>query len=158
MQKITTFLWFEDRAEEAAELYTSVFPDSRITEVRRYGAAGPLPEGTVMTVGFELAGQRFTALNGGPHHRFNEAVSLFVDCADQEEVDRLWERLGDGGEHGPCGWLKDRFGLSWQIVPTVLGRLLDDPDPAAAERVVKAMLGMGKLDVRALEEARGGTG
>src|SRR5581483_679354 len=117
-QKITTFLWYDDQAEEAAALYTSLFPDSRITQVQRYGEGGPGPAGTAMVVTFELAGRQFSALNGGPHHKFTEAISLQVDCEDQEEVDRLWAALtADGGEEGPCAWLKDKFGLSWQIVP-----------------------------------------
>lgn len=153
MQKITTFLWFDDQAEEAVQHYTSVFPDSRVIDVQRYGEAGPGEAGTVMTVAFELAGQRFTALNGGPEFTFNEAVSLYVDCADQAEVDRYWEKLGEGGEEGPCGWLKDKFGLSWQIIPRALTELLGDPDPARSGRVMKAMLGMRKLDVQALEDA-----
>jgi predicted 3-demethylubiquinone-9 3-methyltransferase (glyoxalase superfamily) len=153
MQKITTFLWFDDQAEEAVHHYTSVFPDSRVIDVQRYGEAGPGEPGTVMTIAFELAGQRFTALNGGPEFTFNEAVSLYVDCADQSEVDMYWERLGEGGEEGPCGWLKDKFGLSWQVVPRVLPDLLGDPDPARSARVMKAMFGMKKLDVRALEDA-----
>ncbi|SCK53788.1 VOC family protein [Streptomyces sp. WMMB 322] len=153
MQKITTFLWFDDQAEEAVEHYTSVFPDSRVIDVQRYGEAGPGEPGTVMTIAFELAGQRFTALNGGPEFTFNEAVSLYVDCADQAEVDTYWAKLAEGGEEGPCGWLKDKYGLSWQIVPRVLTELLRDPDPARSARVMKAMLGMRKLDVQALEDA-----
>ncbi len=155
-QKITTFLWFDDQAEEAAALYTSLFPDSRITHVQRYGEAGPGPAGTAMIVNFELAGQQYTALNGGPAHKFTEAISLYVDCADQEEVDRLWDALiADGGEPGPCGWLKDRFGLSWQIIPQALPELLSDPDPAVSQPATKAMLGMSKIDVQALREAAG---
>ncbi|QPP09701.1 VOC family protein [Streptomyces bathyalis] len=153
MQKITTFLWFDDKAEEAVDHYTSVFPDSRVIDVQRYGEAGPGEPGTVMTIAFELAGQRFTALNGGPEFTFNEAMSLYVDCADQAEVDMYWEKLGEGGEEGPCGWLKDKYGLSWQIVPRVLTELLRDPDPATSARVMKAMFGMRKLDVQALEDA-----
>ncbi|MEU9797040.1 VOC family protein [Streptomyces sparsogenes] len=153
MQKITTFLWFDDQAEQAAHHYTSVFEDSRVVEIQRYGEAGPGEPGTVMTVTFELAGQRFTALNGGPQFTFTEAISLSVDCATQEEVDQLWERLGDGGEAGPCGWLKDRYGLSWQIVPRRLTELLRDPDPAKSARVMRAMLGMKKIDIQGLEDA-----
>ncbi|WP_314173204.1 VOC family protein [Streptomyces winkii] len=153
MQKITTFLWFDDQAEEAVQHYTSIFPDSRIVDVQRYGEAGPGEAGTVMTIAFELAGQRFTALNGGPVFTFNEAVSLYVDCADQAEVDMYWQKLGEGGEEGDCGWLKDKFGLSWQIVPRVLTDLLSDPDPAKTARVMKAMFGMKKLDVQGLEAA-----
>ncbi|MEU5609668.1 VOC family protein [Streptomyces sparsogenes] len=153
MQKITTFLWFDDQAEQAAHHYTSVFEDSRVVEIQRYGEAGPGEPGTVMTVTFELAGQRFIALNGGPQFTFTEAISLSVDCATQEEVDQLWERLGDGGEAGPCGWLKDRYGLSWQIVPRKLTELLRDPDPAKSARVMRAMLGMKKIDIQGLEDA-----
>lgn len=153
MQKITPFLWFDDLAEEAAEHYTSLFPDSRIVHVQRYGEAGPGAPGTVMTVTFELAGQQFIALNGGPQFTFNEAVSLYVDCTAQEEVDELWEKLGAGGEEGPCGWLKDRYGVSWQIIPRTLTDLLGDPDPVKSDRVMKAMLQMTKIDIRALEEA-----
>ncbi|CAM02444.1 putative 3-demethylubiquinone-9 3-methyltransferase (glyoxalase superfamily) [Saccharopolyspora erythraea NRRL 2338] len=153
MQKITTFLWFDGQAEEAAEFYTSIFPDSRIAHVQRYGEAGPGPEGSVMTVNFELAGQEFIALNGGPRFRFTEAISLFVDCESQKEVDELWAKLTDGGEESRCGWLNDRYGLSWQIVPTVLMDMLKDPDPARSARVMKAMLGMGKLDIQRLVDA-----
>ncbi|MFG2818215.1 VOC family protein [Kitasatospora sp. NPDC048365] len=152
-QKITPFLWFDDRAEEAAEFYTSLFPDSRILETQRYGEAGPGVAGTVMTVSFELSGQRYVALNGGPLFHFTEAVSFEVDCADQAEVDELWARLTDGGEESACGWLKDRFGLSWQIVPRRLTELLADPDPVKAARVMKSMLTMRKIDVQALEDA-----
>lgn len=155
MQKITTFLWFDDRAEEAVAHYTGIFPDSRVVGVQRYGQAGPGEAGTVMTIDFELAGQRFTALNGGPEFTFSEAVSLHVDCAGQAEVDMYWAELGEGGEEGPCGWLKDKFGLSWQIVPRVLPELLGDPDPARSARAMKAMLGMRKLDVQALVDAAG---
>jgi len=152
-QKITTFLWFDDQAEEAAEFYTSLFPDSRIVDVQRYGEVGPGVPGTVMLVTFELAGQRFFALNGGPLFTFDEAISLQVDCADQAEVDELWARLTDGGEESACGWLKDRYGLSWQIVPTRLIELISDPDPAKAARVTEAMLQMRKIDVQTLEDA-----
>ncbi|WP_329137122.1 VOC family protein [Streptomyces sp. NBC_01476] len=156
MQKITTFLWYDDRAEEAAALYTSLFEDSRIVSVQRYGEAGPGTPGSVMIVEFELAGQRFLALNGGPEFTFNEAMSLSVDCGSQEEVDRLWEKLtAEGGEEGPCGWLKDRFGVSWQIVPTRLAELVGDPDPVKGQRVVAAMLGMRKLEIKGLEDAYG---
>ncbi|MEV1247414.1 VOC family protein [Nonomuraea sp. NPDC050022] len=153
MQKITTFLWFDNQAEEAAAFYTSLFEDSRILEVQRYGDAGPGPAGTAMTVSFELAGQRFVALNGGPEFAFTEAISLYVDCASQEEVDELWAKLTEGGSESQCGWLKDRWGLSWQIVPKVLPELLGNPDPAKAQQVMKAMLGMRKIDIKALEEA-----
>jgi predicted 3-demethylubiquinone-9 3-methyltransferase (glyoxalase superfamily) len=154
MQQITPFLWFDADAEQAVELYTSLFPGSRVTATTRYGAAGPGPEGGVMTMQFELNGQKFVALNGGPAHRFTEAVSFVVECESQEEVDRYWEALtADGGEEGPCGWLKDRFGLSWQIVPTALPRLLTDPDPAKAQRVMGAMLQMKKIQIAELEQA-----
>ena len=153
MPKITPFLWFDSEAEEAAQLYTSVFPNSSIKGVARYGSAGPRPEGTVMTVSFELDGQKLVALNGGPQFTFNEAVSFQVFCDDQDEVDRYWESLGDGGEHGPCGWLKDRFGLSWQIIPKALPRLLADPDKEKAQRVMQAMLQMGKIEIAELERA-----
>jgi predicted 3-demethylubiquinone-9 3-methyltransferase (glyoxalase superfamily) len=156
MQKITPCLWFDTEGEEAAQFYTSVFPSSRIVEIARYGSAGPRPEGTVMTVLFELDGQRFTALNGGPDFRFNEAISFQVDCENQEEVDAYWSALADGGEEGPCGWLKDRFGVSWQIVPKVLGELIADPDQAKAQRVMAAMLQMGKIDIAELERAADG--
>ncbi|WP_128374634.1 VOC family protein [Streptomyces cavernae] len=154
MQKITTFLWYDGKAEEAAEFYTSLFDDSRIVDVQRYGEAGPGEKGSVMTVEFELAGQRYVALNGGPEFPFTEAISLQVDCADQEEVDRLWTALtADGGEEGPCGWLKDRYGLSWQIVPRTLTELMRDPDEAKAGRVMQAMLAMKKIDVAELRKA-----
>jgi len=154
MQKITTFLWFDDKAEEAAAFYTSLFDDSRIVDIQRYGEAGPGPKGSVMTVEFELAGQRYTALNGGPEFAFTEAISLFVDCADQTEVDRLWTALtADGGQEGPCGWLKDRYGLSWQIVPKAMMDYIRDPDEEKSGRAMKAMLGMKKLDVQALQKA-----
>ncbi|MDG9703910.1 VOC family protein [Streptomyces sp. DH37] len=154
-QKITTNLWFDGRAEEAARYYTSLFPDSRITDVQHFGEAGPGEPGSVMTVTFELAGQEFIAINGGPEFGFTEAVSLSVDCADQAEVDELWARLTDGGEESQCGWLKDRYGLSWQIVPRELPELLAHPDPAVSQQVMKAMLGMRKIDVQALREAAG---
>lgn len=154
MQKITPFLWFDDQAEEAASFYTSIFKDSKIGEVTRYGAGGPGPQGSVMTVSFELEGMQFTALNGGPQFRFTEAISFVVDCQSQAEVDELWEKLTDGGEESQCGWLKDRFGVSWQIVPSELGELLNDPDPAKAQSVTEAMLQMKKIDLQALREAR----
>ena len=155
MGVVTPFVWYDSEAEEAAGLYTSVIPSSRIVDVSRHGAGGPGPEGAVMTVTFELDGLRFTALNGGPGHPLTEAVSFVVSCETQEEVDRYWAALSEGGEEGPCGWLKDRFGLSWQIVPTALPRLLGDPDPARAQRAMQAMLGMKKLDIAALEAAAG---
>ncbi|MDH6707431.1 putative 3-demethylubiquinone-9 3-methyltransferase (glyoxalase superfamily) [Kitasatospora sp. MAA19] len=157
MQKISTFLWFDDQAEEAAAFYTSLFPNSRITQVNRYGEAGPGAAGSVMTVVFELAGRPYVALNGGPEFTFSEAISLQVDCADQQEVDELWAKLtADGGQEGPCGWLKDRYGLSWQIVPRVLNELITDPDRAKADRVTAAMLRMQKIDVRQLLDAARG--
>ena len=156
MKKITPFLWFDTEGEAAAELYTSVFPNSKILDVAHYGEAGPRPAGTVMTVSFELNGQEFLALNGGPEFTFSEAVSFQVMCEDQDEVDLFWSKLGEGGEHGPCGWLKDRYGLSWQIVPTRLGELLGDPDPERAQRAMAAMLEMGKLEIAELERAADG--
>jgi predicted 3-demethylubiquinone-9 3-methyltransferase (glyoxalase superfamily) len=155
MHGITPCLWFDTQGEEAARFYTSVFPNSRILEVVRYGAAGPGPEGTVMTVSFELDGQRFVALNGGPEFTFSEAISFQVSCRTQEEVDAFWSKLSEGGEEGPCGWLKDRYGVSWQIIPTVLPELLSDPDPQRSERVMRAMLAMKKLEIDALERAAG---
>ncbi len=151
--RITPFLWFDHQAEEAAAFYVSVFPNSKVTKVLRYGEAGPGPAGSVMTVEFELEGQPFVALNGGPHFKFTEAVSFVVNCATQADVDTYWEKLAAGGVHDQCGWLKDRFGLSWQIVPTALIELLGDPDPVKANRVMKAMLGMKKLDVAGLKRA-----
>ncbi|MDQ2984234.1 MAG: VOC family protein [Actinomycetota bacterium] len=153
MQKITPFLWFDIEGEEAASFYTSVFPNSRIVDVARYGSAGPRPEGTVMTVSFELDGQKFVALNGGPQFTFSEAISFQVSCENQEEVDAFWTKLSEGGEEGPCGWLKDKFGLSWQIVPTALPELLGDPDPEKAQRVMQAMLSMRKIEIDELERA-----
>jgi len=153
MQKITPCLWFDTEGEAAAELYTSILPSSRIVEVTRYGSAGPRDEGTVMTVLFELVGQRFLALNGGPDFKPNEAISFQIDCESQEEVDSYWSRLSEGGEQGPCGWLKDRYGISWQIVPKVLGQLLGDPDREKAQRVMAAMLKMGKIEIAELERA-----
>jgi len=163
MQKITPFLWFDDKAEEAAEHYVSVFTarrsiadgggDSKILNVARYGEAGPGTPGTAMTVQFQLEGQEFTALNGGPHHTFTEATSFLVSCATQDEVDQLWSALSEGGEEGPCGWLKDRYGLSWQIIPEALGELLGDPDPERSSRVMQAMLQMRKIDIAGLQRA-----
>jgi predicted 3-demethylubiquinone-9 3-methyltransferase (glyoxalase superfamily) len=153
MPKITPWLWFDTQGEEAAEFYTSLFPNSKIVEVTRYGSANPRQEGTVMTVLFTLDGQRVGALNGGPQYTFNEAVSFMVECADQEEVDRYWDALSEGGEEGPCGWLKDRFGLSWQIVPKALPELLGDPDREKAQRVMAAMLKMRKIEIAGLEAA-----
>ncbi len=153
MQTLTPCLWFDTEGEDAANFYTSVFPNSKIVEVARYGSAGPRPEGTVMTVSFELDGQKFLALNGGPEFTFSEAISFQVSCKTQEEVDAYWSKLSEGGEEGPCGWLKDKFGLSWQIVPRVLPRLMMDPDPAKAGRVMQAMMQMTKIDIAALERA-----
>jgi len=153
MQKITPFLWFDNQAEEAAKLYVSIFGNSRIVSTTRYGEAGPGPKGSVMTVEFELDGQRFIALNGGPQFKFTEAISFSVDCKTQGEVDELWDKLSRGGEQGPCGWLKDKYGLSWQINPTILSRMLNDPDPAKAKRVMEAMLKMKKIDIEGLEKA-----
>jgi predicted 3-demethylubiquinone-9 3-methyltransferase (glyoxalase superfamily) len=153
MSGITPCLWFDTDGEEAANFYTSLFPNSTILNVSRYGEGGPRAAGTVMTVSFELDGLEFLALNGGPNHTFSEAVSFMVSCADQDEVDRYWEALSEGGEEGPCGWLKDRFGLSWQIVPEALPRLLSDPDPAKAQRVMQAMMGMRKIVIEELEQA-----
>ena len=156
MQRITPFLWFENQAEEAAKFYTSIFKNSKITDVSRYGDAGPGPKGSVMTVGFELDGQQFTALNGGPVFKFTEAVSFVVHCETQEEVNHYWSRLTAGGKEVQCGWLKDRYGLSWQVVPNALIRLMTDPDPAKAQRVAKAMMQMVKLDIGKLEAAARG--
>ncbi len=153
MQKITPNLWFDTEAEEAAKFYTSIFKDSKIDAVSHYGEAGPRPAGMVLTVDFQLEGQKFTALNGGPDFKFTEAISLLVNCESQEEVDELWATLSEGGEEGPCGWLKDRYGLSWQIIPTRLGELLQDKDAERANRVMDAMLQMGKIDIAALEKA-----
>ncbi|HEX8759520.1 MAG TPA: VOC family protein [Pseudonocardiaceae bacterium] len=153
MQKITSCLWFDNQGEEAAHFYTTVFKNSRILDVARYGPAGPGPEGTVMTVTFELDGQKFVALNGGPQFAFSEAISFQVSCETQDEVDYFWSRLSEGGEEGPCGWLKDRYGLSWQIVPTALIELMSDPDTEKSQAAMKAMLGMRKIDIDALHRA-----
>jgi len=153
-QKITPFLWFDSHAEEAASLYTSIFRNSRIGQVARYGEAGPGPKGGVMTIAFELDGVQFTALNGGPHFKFTEAISLVVHCADQAEVDHFWDKLlADGGQAQQCGWLKDKFGLCWQIVPERLIELATDEDPAKVKRVMEAMMQMVKLDIAGLERA-----
>ncbi len=152
-QKITPFLWFDNNAEEAINLYTSIFKDSSIVNVNRYGEAGPGQAGTIMTATFMLHGQQFMVLNGGPYFKFTEAISFFVNCETQEEVDDLWEKLSEGGEKGQCGWLKDRFGISWQIVPTALGELLADKDPEKSKRVTEAMLKMHKLDIEKLKQA-----
>ena len=153
MPEITPCLWFDTEGEEAANFYTSVFPNSRILDVSRFGEAGPRPAGTVMTVSFELNGLKFVALNGGPEFTFNEAISFQVSCKDQEEVDAYWSKLSAGGEEGPCGWLKDRYGLSWQIVPTLLPKLLGDPDAEKSQRVMQAMLRMKKIEIADLERA-----
>jgi len=156
-QRIVPNLWFDTEAEEAAEFYTSIFNNSRVVNVARYTEAGPRPAGTVMTVEFELDGQRFVGINGGPEFTFSEAISLQVSCEDQDEVDYYWERLTDGGEEGPCGWCKDRYGLSWQVVPKGMDDLFaEGADPARAERAMRAMFGMRKLDVAALEAAADG--
>ena len=156
MAKIVPNLWFDTEAEDAAKYYVSIFEDSRINDVSYYGDEGPREAGTVLTVDFELAGQRFTGINGGPEFKFSEAVSFLVNCEDQQEVDELWAKLSEGGEEGPCGWLKDKFGLSWQVIPKRLGELLADPDKEAAGRAMKAMLQMGKLDIAELEKAHAG--
>jgi len=153
MQRISPFLWFHGDAEEAANLYVSLFPGSRVTDVSRYPEGSPGPAGEVMTVGFELEGQKFTALNGDSDFNFNESISFLVGCESQEEVDRLWDALCEGGEPSQCGWLKDRFGLSWQIVPDALGGLLGGSDPQGAQRAMQAMLKMSKLDIKVLQDA-----
>jgi predicted 3-demethylubiquinone-9 3-methyltransferase (glyoxalase superfamily) len=153
MQKITPFLWFDHQAEEAANYYVSIFKNSKIGSITRCGDAGPGPKGSVMLVTFQLEGQEFAALNGGPLFTFSEAISFFVDCQTQEEVDQLWERLSAGGKKDRCGWLKDKYGLSWQIIPSVLQRLMSDPDPRKSARVTKAMLQMGKIDIQRLQQA-----
>ena len=155
-QKITPCLWFDGQAEEAAAFYVSLFEDGEIVRVDRYGEGGPRPAGTVLTVAFRLAGQEFVALNGGPEFRFTEAVSFLIDCEGQAEVDRLWAALSEGGEPGPCGWLKDRYGLSWQVVPTGMDELFSDPDQSRAARAMQAMFGMKKLDIAALRRAADG--
>jgi predicted 3-demethylubiquinone-9 3-methyltransferase (glyoxalase superfamily) len=153
MQKITPFLWFDDKAEEAMNFYVSIFKNSKRGRISRYGEAGPGPKGAVMVVTFQLDGQEFMALNGGPHFKFTEAISLLVDCQTQDEVDAMWEKLSEGGEKGQCGWLKDKYGLSWQIVPTVVGEMMSDPDAEKSKRVMNAMLQMTKLDIKGLKQA-----
>jgi predicted 3-demethylubiquinone-9 3-methyltransferase (glyoxalase superfamily) len=153
MQKIAPFLWFDNQAEEAMNFYVGVFKNSKVGNVTRYGDAGPGPKGSVMTASFELEGQQFTALNGGPRFRFTEAISFVVSCKTQEEVDEIWESLSAGGQIQQCGWLKDKFGLSWQIVPVVLIELLSDPDPERSRRVMEAMLQMTKIDIAKLRQA-----
>jgi predicted 3-demethylubiquinone-9 3-methyltransferase (glyoxalase superfamily) len=153
MQEITPFLWFDNQAEEAMNHYVSIFKNSRPGSITRYGDAGPGPKGSVMTASFELEGQQFTALNGGPHFRFTEAISFVVNCATQDEVDELWDKLSEGGQTQQCGWLKDKFGLSWQIVPSVLMELMQDPDPQKSQRVMEAMLQMTKIEIAKLRQA-----
>ncbi len=154
MQKITPFLWFDHQAEEAAKFYVSLFKNSKILNIARYGEGAPMPKGTVMTVDFVLEGERFTALNGGPMFKFTEAISFLVNCESQDEVDMLWKKLtSNGGVEGQCGWLKDKYGLSWQIIPTALGQMLSDPDPERAQRAMSAMLKMKKIDVETLRQA-----
>jgi predicted 3-demethylubiquinone-9 3-methyltransferase (glyoxalase superfamily) len=152
-QKITPFLWFDNQAEEAANLYVSIFKNSKVKGITRYGDAGPGPKGSAMVVSFELEGQQFTALNGGPHFKFTEAVSFVVNCETQEEVDHFWDSLSEGGQTQPSGWLKDRFGLSWQIIPTALIELMSDPDREKSSRVMQAMFQMSKIEIAKLREA-----
>jgi len=156
MQKITPFLWFDSNAEEALNFYTGIFENSKILSIARYSDAGPGPKGSVMTVEFELDGQPFIALNGGPQFKFTEAISFSVDCKTQKEVDEFWEKLSAGGEQGPCGWLKDKYGLSWQISPSILGEMLSDPDPEKSKRVMEAMLKMKKIEIEGLKRAYAG--
>jgi predicted 3-demethylubiquinone-9 3-methyltransferase (glyoxalase superfamily) len=156
VQKIVPNLWFDTEAEEAATFYTSLFDDSKITDISYYGEAGPRPAGSVLTVAFQLFGQDFTAINGGPDFKFTEAISLLVNCDTQEEVDDLWAKLTEGGEEVQCGWLKDKYGLSWQIIPTALTELLQDEDKERANRAMQAMLQMKKIDIEALEKAAAG--
>jgi predicted 3-demethylubiquinone-9 3-methyltransferase (glyoxalase superfamily) len=153
MQKITPFLWFNDKAEEAMNFYVSIFKNSKVGRVTRYGDAGPGPKGSVMSATFQLDGQDFFALNGGPHYTFTPAISLFVNCETQQEVDELWEELSAGGRKDRCGWLQDKYGLSWQIIPSVLGEMLGDKDPQKANRVMQAMLQMDKIDIARLKQA-----
>ncbi len=156
MQKITPFLWFDGQAEEAMNFYVSVFKNSKVGRVSRYGEAGPGPKGTVMSATFQLDGQDFFALNGGPQFVFTPAISFFVNCETQQEVDELWHKLSEGGKKERCGWLKDRYGLSWQIIPSILGKLLQDPDAEKAKRVMQAMLQMDKIDIERLKQAHRG--
>jgi predicted 3-demethylubiquinone-9 3-methyltransferase (glyoxalase superfamily) len=157
LQKITPNLWFDNQAEEAADFYVSIFKNSKIGDIARYGEAAAeisgKPKGSVMTITFQIEGQEFTALNGGPQFKFTEAISLLVNCETQQEVDELWEKLSEGGEEGPCGWLKDKYGVSWQVVPRILDEMIRDPDPVKAERVMKAMLQMQKIDITGLQQA-----
>jgi len=156
MQKITPFLWFDHQAEEAANFYVSVFGNAKILRTVRYGEEGPGPKGTIMTIEFRIEGQEFVALNGGPAFTFSQATSFVVNCTSQVEIDRLWEKLTEGGEPQPCGWLKDRYGVTWQIVPAVLADMLNDPDPKKAGRVMKAMLAMGRIEIKPLQKAYDG--
>jgi predicted 3-demethylubiquinone-9 3-methyltransferase (glyoxalase superfamily) len=153
MQKITPFLWFDNNAEEAIQFYNSIFKISKMVSVTRYGEGGPAPKGTLMSATFELEGQRFMALNGGPQFNFTPAISLFVNCEMQEEVDELWEKLSEGGKEGRCGWLEDKYGVSWQIIPTILGEMLQNKDAGKAKNVMEAMLQMDKIDIKALKMA-----
>jgi predicted 3-demethylubiquinone-9 3-methyltransferase (glyoxalase superfamily) len=155
MQKITPFLWFDGKAEEAMNFYVSIFKNSKVGQVARYGEAGPGPKGSVMTATFQLEGQEFMALNGGPLFKFSPAISFFVNCTTQQEVDELWDKLSEGGAKNRCGWLTDKFGVSWQIIPTVLGQLLQDKDAAKSSKVMQAMLQMEKIDIQGLKEAYG---
>jgi predicted 3-demethylubiquinone-9 3-methyltransferase (glyoxalase superfamily) len=156
MQKITPFLWFDNNAEDAAKFYTSIFKNSKIGKIARYGDAGPGPKGSVMTVEFELNGQQFVALNAGPQFKFTEAISFVVNCESQQEIDYFWEKLTAAGQEVQCGWLKDQFGLSWQVVPTALGKMMSDPNPAKSQRVMTAMLKMIKIDLPTLQRAYDG--
>jgi predicted 3-demethylubiquinone-9 3-methyltransferase (glyoxalase superfamily) len=158
MNNLVTCLWFDTQGEDAAKFYTSIFPNSKLGKITHYGSAGPRPEGTVMTVGFELMGQEFVALNGGPEFTFNEAISFQVLCDGQDEVDEYWEKLSAGGEQGPCGWLKDQFGVAWQVIPTALPRLLEDPDAEKSQRVMSAMMQMKKIEIDELERAAAAVG
>jgi predicted 3-demethylubiquinone-9 3-methyltransferase (glyoxalase superfamily) len=153
IQKITPFLWFNNQAEDAANFYVSIFKDSEVKKIIHYGEAGPAPPGSVMTVAFKIEGQKFTALNGGPDIVFNQSISFVVNCESQEEVDYYWEKLTDGGEEQVCGWLKDRFGVSWQVVPIIMIEMMDDPDPEKAKRVTEAMLKIVKIDIETLKKA-----
>ena len=156
MQKISPFLWFNDNAEEAASFYTSIFKNSKILDVARYGEGGPGPTGSVMTINFQIEGQEYIALNGGPHFKFTEAISFSVNCETQEEVDELWAKLSEGGQESRCGWLKDKYGLSWQVNPRILGEMLSDKDPEKSKRVMEAMLQMNKIDIKTLRQAYDG--
>jgi predicted 3-demethylubiquinone-9 3-methyltransferase (glyoxalase superfamily) len=153
VQGITPFLWFDKQAEEAANFYVSLFPNSKVLDVTRHGEAGPGEPGTVMTIDFELDGRPFVALNGGPEFKFTEAISFLINCESQEEIDELWEKLSEGGEKGPCGWLKDKYGVSWQVVPTLLDQMIRDPDAEKSQRVIRAMMEMGKIEIELLERA-----